>query len=304
MSLSRRPFLAGAAALAALPALPAEARFGNYEFGSCSPTRDFDDAVKYGLDYHEPSVSEINGMSDATFEAFRRKVLASPIRCKRLNFFTSPPPGLNDLPVMRVVGDEANLDELGTYAEKGIARSKQLGAVIVVWGSSASRRVAEGYSRERAWEQIKAFLRMCDPIARAHEIMLAIEPIRPASSNILSTGAETLKMVRELNLPNVRMMIDYSQMRGAGEDPEIVWTAHEEIVHFHFRQSERRQRIGLAEGPLRRPLLRPVLCSGKENELPRRHLRGSPRHHRRRFGRHTGVFPQGVGIDNPKCLEQ
>jgi sugar phosphate isomerase/epimerase len=41
-------------------------------------------------------------------------------------------------------------------------------------------------------------------------------------------------MVRELNLPNVRMMIDYSQMRGAGEDPEIVWTAHEEIVHFHF----------------------------------------------------------------------
>ena len=23
-------------------------------------------------------------------------------------------------------------------------------------------------------------------------------------------------------------------MRGAGEDPEIVWTAHDEIVHFHF----------------------------------------------------------------------
>ncbi|MGP8247299.1 MAG: sugar phosphate isomerase/epimerase family protein [Bryobacteraceae bacterium] len=231
MSLSRRQFLAGAAALASVPA---QARFGNYEFGACQPAQDFDDAVKYGLDYHEPSASEITGMSDAAFEAFRRKVLASPIRCKRLNFFTSPPAGFHDLPVMRVVGDDINLEVLGNYAEKALTRSKQLGAVIVVWGSAASRRVAGGYSRERAWEQIKAFLRMSDPIARAHGIVLAIEPIRPASSNILSTGAETLKMVHELRLPNVRMMIDYSQMRGAGEDPAIVWTARAEIVHFHF----------------------------------------------------------------------
>jgi D-psicose/D-tagatose/L-ribulose 3-epimerase len=231
VSLSRRQFLAGAAALAAVPA---HARFGNYEFGVCSPIRDFDDAVKYGLDYHEPSVSEVTGLNDAAFEAFRQKVQASPIRCKRLNFFTSPPSGFNSLPVMRVVGDDVNLDALRNYAIKGLDRSKALGAEVVVWGSAASRRLADGYSRERAWEQIKAFLRLVVPLARERGVTIAIEPIRPSSSNILSTGAETLKMLGELRLPNVHMMIDYSQMSGAGEDSDILWTAREEIRHIHF----------------------------------------------------------------------
>jgi sugar phosphate isomerase/epimerase len=109
-----------------------------------------------------------------------------------------------------------------------------LGAEIVVWGSAASRKVPEGFARERAWAQIQDFLRMTDPIARSHNITVAIEPIRASSSNILATGAEVLKMEQELKLPNIKMMIDYYQMRSMNEKPDIVWTARKEIVHLHF----------------------------------------------------------------------
>lgn len=231
MKVSRRVFLAAAAATAA--AGPAHAGFGKYKFGVVTATREFDDSVRFGFDYHEPSVSEVANMSQGDFERFRDHVLASPIRCLRLNFFTSPPAGFN-VPVIRVDGPNVDQDAVRKYVELALERARQLGGEIVVWGSAASRRVPEGFSRERAWEQIKEFLRAVDPIARSKNIVVAIEPIRASSSNILSTGAEVLKMQQEVNLPNIKMMIDYYQMRSMNEDPEILWTARKEVVHLHF----------------------------------------------------------------------
>jgi sugar phosphate isomerase/epimerase len=231
MNFHRRQFLAGT--LAALAARRAVAGFGKYTFGVVAPTRDFDNSVKYGFDYHEPSVCEVAGMSNAEFDRFKDHVLSSRIRCLRLNFFTSPPAGF-DLPVIRIVGPDVDKSAVRAYVEKSLDRCKQLGAQRIVWGSSASRKVPDGFPREKAWVQIHEFLAMTDPIARSHDILVAIEPIRSPGCNILTTGAEVLKMQREVNLPNIKMMIDYYQMRAMNEDPEILWTARKEIVHIHF----------------------------------------------------------------------
>lgn len=209
------------------------AGFGKYIFGVVAPTADFDKSAEYGFDYHEPSVCEVAGMPDQDFTKFKDHVLSSRIRCLRLNFFTSPPAGFN-LPVIRVVGPDVDNSAVRAYVEKSLARCKQLGAQIVVWGSAASRSVPEGFAREKAWAQIQDFLRMTDPIARSHNIRVAIEPIRAPSSNILSTGAEVFKMQQEVNLPNIKMMIDYYQMRSMNENPDILWTARNEIIHIHF----------------------------------------------------------------------
>jgi sugar phosphate isomerase/epimerase len=232
MNVSRRRFLGGLGVAAS--AIPALARFGNYEFGAVKNSRDFADAVRYGFDYHEPSASEIAGMSDGEFLSFKRQVLASPIRCKRLNFFTTPPAGFPNLPTMRVVGDNVDMEALTNYVDRTLERCRQLGAGVVVWGSAGSRNVPPGFSRDRAWEQIKSFLAMTDPIARSKGIVVAIEPITQRSCNILNTGAEALKLVEEIGRPNIRMMIDYYQMRSMNEDPDIVWTARQRIVHLHF----------------------------------------------------------------------
>jgi sugar phosphate isomerase/epimerase len=231
MKVSRRTFLAAAAGATA--AVTSFAGFGKYIFGVAGPTSDFDNSVRYGFDYHEAHAWEVANMPEEEFQKFKNHVFDSPIHCRRFNVFTMPSAGRNSPPI-HVVGPDVDMAAARGYVEESLPRCRQLGGEIVVWGSGRSRNVPEGFSRERAWAQIQDFLRMVDPIARSQNITIGIEPLRSAESNILNTGAETLKMVRELNLPNIKMIIDYYHLRLMNEDPEILWTARQEIVHIHF----------------------------------------------------------------------
>jgi D-psicose/D-tagatose/L-ribulose 3-epimerase len=223
LSISRRNFLItlGAAALAAR----AMARTGSVEVGVCAKSADLENAVHYGFDYLEPSLAEISEMDDIKFAAFKARVLASPIRCESFNSF---------IRTLRVVGHDVDHAALQVYLERSLERASQLGGSVVVWGSAGSRNVPPGYSRERAWEQMKDFLRRAGGIAKSKGIVIAIEPLRKKESNIINTGAEALRLVRETGHPNVKMIIDYYHLREENEDPQIVWDARKEIVHFHF----------------------------------------------------------------------
>jgi sugar phosphate isomerase/epimerase len=94
--------------------------------------------------------------------------------------------------------------------------------------------VPEGFSRERAWEQMVAFLHMAAPLAQKRGIVIAIEPLRKQESNILNTGAEAFRLLREVDHPNVKMIIDYYHLSEEHEDPQILEQARDAIVHMHF----------------------------------------------------------------------
>ena len=223
MRLSRRKFLAtmGTAALTTRGL----ARVGNVEIGVCAHSGDLEKAIHSGFDYLEPSVAEIADMDEAKFQAFKAQVLASPIRCESFNGFIRK---------LRVVGEGVHQEELNAFVRSSLERCRQLGATVVVWGSASSRNVPEGYSRERAWQQMEAFLRQAGDIAREKGIVIAIEPLRKQESNIINTAAEAWRLVHEVNHPHVRMIIDYYHLREENEDPAIVWEARKDIVHFHF----------------------------------------------------------------------
>ena len=195
------------------------------KIGVC--TRDSASAAKYGFDYIEPAAAEIAAMSEDEFRDYSEEVLASPVRCRAFN-------GLIRRPDLKVVGNEVSISALRDYLEPCLARCQRLGAVVAVWGSSGSRNVPEGFSRHRAHEQIVEFLRTAGDVARHHDLVVAIEPLRRQESNILNTGAEALGMVRAAKHSNVRMIIDYYHLREENEDPKILETAQREIVHLHF----------------------------------------------------------------------
>ena len=225
VNFTRREFLL--AASAAGIAIPSLAAIEGIQIGVCAPTRELDEAAQYGFDYLEPAAASVAEMSDADFQEFKQKELASPIRCECFNSFIRR----KDL---RVVGDDVNWNALNNYIDHTLARCRQLGGSIVVWGSAGSRNVPPGYSRDKAWSQIKDFLGRAGEIAKKHDIIVAIEPLRHQESNIINTGAEALRLVREVNHPNIKMIIDYYHLRVEKENPEIIWTARKEIVHFHF----------------------------------------------------------------------
>jgi sugar phosphate isomerase/epimerase len=221
--LTRRTFLTGVTASSLCPS--AWSKVGKVSIGVC--TSDVAGAVKCGFDYIEPAAAEIAGISEERFGQFANQVLASPVRCRAFNSFIRRPD-------LKVVGNNVSLPAISEYLEACLARCRRLGAAVVVWGSAGSRNVPEGFARERAREQIMEFLRLAGDIARQHEIVIAIEPLRHQESNILNTGAEALEMVRRVKHPNVRMIIDYFHLREENEDPRIVETAKHEIVHLHF----------------------------------------------------------------------
>ncbi len=218
---SRRAFLLSLGAAA----LPAPAKTKRVEVGVCGSIDDFAKAAQHGFDYFEPAAAAIAALNDRAFADFRERVLASRIRCKSFNSF---------IRTLRVVGPDVSQDALTSYVGSTLDRCRQLGASIVVWGSASSRNVPEGYSREQAWQEIKSFLQRAGGIARSKNIVIAIEPLRKQESNIINSGAEALRLVHEVHHPNVKMIIDYYHLREEKEDPEIVRTARDQIVHLHF----------------------------------------------------------------------
>src|SRR5207248_236886 len=91
-----------------------------------------------------------------------------------------------------------------------------------------------------AWRQIRAFLKLAGDIAQPKEMVIAIEPLRKQESNILNTGEESLKMVREVDHPAIKMIIDYYHLREEKEDPSILQRARDAIVHLHFANPDGR----------------------------------------------------------------
>ena len=219
--LSRRALLLSLGAAA----LPAPARTGQVDIGVCGSIDDFAKAEQFGFDYFEPAVAAVAALSDAAFADFAKRISKSPLRCTSFNSF------IRTLPV---VGAAVDRDALTAYMNPALDRCRALGGSIVVWGSAGSRNVPEGYSRDMAWQQIRTFLRLAGDIAQSRKIVVAIEPLRKQESNIINSGAEALRLVREVDHPNVKMIIDYYHLQQENEDPAILETARDAIVHLHF----------------------------------------------------------------------
>jgi sugar phosphate isomerase/epimerase len=208
------------------------AKVGRVELGVCGNPDAFAKAEQWGFDFFEPSAAAIAAMSQPEFASFRERVLASRIRCLSFNSL---------IRTLRVVGTDVSLDAVSAYLDATLDRCRQLGGRIAVWGSASSREVPAGFSRDEAGRQIRAFLNRAGDIAKAKQMVIAIEPLRRQESNIINTAAEALRLVREVNHPQVKMIIDYYHLRVEQEDPEIARQAREHVVHMHFANPKGRR---------------------------------------------------------------
>lgn len=223
--MNRRSFLKATVGASVLAAAPVVSKAEAVEIGVCAGTEDLGKAERWGFDYLEPAAAAIAALSATEFERVRQQVLASRLRCRSFNSL---------IRTMHVVGPEANLDAISIYLNAALDRCRQLGARVVVWGSASSRNIPAGHSREQAWQEIKRFLQRAGDIAKSHELVIGIEPLRKQESNIINAGAEALRLVDEVKHPNVKMIIDYYHLRMENEDPDILVRAREHVVHLHF----------------------------------------------------------------------
>jgi sugar phosphate isomerase/epimerase len=183
-------------------------------------------AARLGFDYVELSLAHLAALADADFADLAARLAASPLRCEACNNFFPPH--------LKLTGPAADPGRTLAYADAAMARAAELGAAVIVLGSSGAKNVPPGFPHAEARGQLLALLRDLGPLAERHGITIVLEPISRPEANFVNRASEALELVREADHPAIRLLIDYYHLAVEGESPDIVRLAGPAIQHVHF----------------------------------------------------------------------
>ncbi|MBQ9819185.1 MAG: sugar phosphate isomerase/epimerase [Bacteroidales bacterium] len=196
-------------------------------------------AVACGLDYLEAGVASflVPEMDDEAFAVRRRAAdtLGLPIYSAN-GFFPGD---------IRVVGPDADLERAVRYSETALRRASEVGMKVLVLGSSRSRQIPEGFSREEAEAQFLALLKGIAPAAEKYGVLVAIEPLQKEESNFINTVREGADLARRAGSPNICVLADLFHMAREKEDPADIVEAADKLVHCHIAECARRTPPGV-----------------------------------------------------------
>ena len=120
----------------------------------------------------------------------------------------------------------------------------ELGGKVLVHGSPRQRAIAEGETHAVAHARLVDFLAAIAPIAAAHGVTYCIEPLGRAETALINTVAEAAEVVRAIDSPTLRTMIDCSAA-GATEAQSVphlidTWLPSGLIAHVQVNDPNRR----------------------------------------------------------------
>ena len=147
---------------------------------------------------------------------------------------------------MRLTGEGADIAAITQYTEVAMRRARQIGIKIIVLGSGGARHIPDGFSHEEARERFIEICREIGAIAEKNGVTIVIEPLNAAETNFITTVAEGLELVKEVDHPNIQLLADLFHMTRAGESPESIVKAGKYLRHCHIAENEQRTAPGIA----------------------------------------------------------
>ena len=205
------------------------------KFGVCGGPEIGRIAKEAGYDYFEWSVGGLLRPREPE-EAFKdalAQVQAVGLPCPAVNVF---------LPAeYKLTGPQVDYTALGEYIRVALSRAEQAGVEVIVFGSGGARRIPEGFDPARAWDQIFEFCRMAGPIAQQHGVILAVEPLNRAETNLINDAGEGAALVREVNHPNIRLLVDGYHWAVERDTVETITANGSPIAHAHVATRDGRR---------------------------------------------------------------
>ena len=135
---------------------------------------------------------------------------------------------------IHLTGPEADAEKIREYAEKSFARLASLGVKMIVFGSSAAKRVPEGFSFDTAMKQLVVAMRIFSDAAARHGQCVCIEPLRYSECNIINTVEDSLELANLTDRKNVGAHVDFFHLMQNGERLSKLEGAAEKIMHTHI----------------------------------------------------------------------
>ncbi|MCL4534490.1 MAG: sugar phosphate isomerase/epimerase [Bacteroidetes bacterium] len=202
-------------------------------FGCCTVSQNAALTKAIGYDFIEIEGRELAAEQDeSAFTPVRDRLLAAGIPVRGFNkFFTSG---------IVFVGPNVDDARNRNYIEVSFARAKALGGQNIGWGSPASRKVPEGFPRERSLEQMREALLYMAGVAERCELNVLMESVTHKMESLILTVREATDMARSVGKPNVHVVADIYHMLHNDDPLESLKIPGEDLYHVHFTDLDRR----------------------------------------------------------------
>lgn len=228
-------------------------------FGVCTSLDHAPLLAQLGFDYVEVHAGSLASMTDAEFAAFCQANQDAPIHAERANCLF---PG-----EMRLVGPGVDWDAVSRYIGKALSRLGQAGISGVCFGSGGCRTCPEGFSQEDAWRQLVRVGQILGQTGAKYGVTVALEPLRPAETNMINTMAEGRRLVEEVNHPNFRLLCDLYHVAQNGDRPEEIAAAGHQILHIHIAKPDDRKAMYPGDGIDYTAFFRPLKEIGYDSRI-------------------------------------
>ncbi|HZJ78855.1 MAG TPA: sugar phosphate isomerase/epimerase [Clostridia bacterium] len=195
-------------------------------FGICRSYEVAELAKKNGFDYLECNLQDVAKMSQQEIKEMQKKFEDVGIAYESTNCFF---PG-----EIKIVGDEVDPDIFKEYTKRALYNAEQLGIETSVIGSGKSRMRPDGFSTEKANEQLLQSLYSMGEIAKEHSICVVIEPLNKGETNTINTVSQAHEFCKKLSHPNIKVLADIYHFHVEKEDVKSIIDCADDLKHVHF----------------------------------------------------------------------
>jgi len=109
-----------------------------------------------------------------------------------------------------------------------------LGGTIMVIGSPKERSVTAPLTYEQAWDYTRETFVLGAQCAKERDVILCMEPLYRESTDFINTPEEAVKMIRDVNNPNFKLILDVYSSASVGIDIPAAIRAHRDyLAHVH-----------------------------------------------------------------------
>lgn len=207
--------------------------------GICTSINNSKILIEAGYDYLEEGVGGflVPSEQEEIFLSRAEQAANSGITVEACNSFI---PGH-----LKSVGPEIHHDAILQYVETAFRRAKVSGIKTIVFGSSGSRGIPEGFAREEATEQFITLCKQIAEIGSEHEVVVSLEPLNRKECNFINSLSEGAEIVRKVDHNNFRLLADIYHMLMENEGPESIIENGDLLYHVHIAEKEGRTAPGV-----------------------------------------------------------
>ncbi len=146
---------------------------------------------------------------------------------------------------LKCVGPETQHEKILQFVETAFRRAELAGIKTIVFGSSGSRNIPDGFSAVEANQQFIKLCKQMAPIAKKHDVVVSLEPLNRGECNFINSVAEGGEIVKSVNHPNFRLLADIYHMLMENEGPENIIKYGDLLFHVHIAEKEGRAAPGV-----------------------------------------------------------